>query len=760
MSNILINYASGVAKNEITLTNNAVIDTSNAQIGTGDLSLNSTLSQYAQVSTSFSTYSAVVGNGISFSGWFYPNNVQQVGNTLFHILGDNTSVSLFYDTSSMLVGYFNGAPIQSSYVIQPNTWHFFCYTIYCTIYGKALQTLYIDPINNATIMDNSGTYISFTSTNRNYIGNGIGNIGGIALSPFNGKIDDFRFYNRVLAYPEINVLYNFSKNISGIASSSSSINAIINSSASYSNANVISINGLFSGLIITRNPPFSSFDTCANIMVITCKDLISLDGTYWSFVDTSVNQNTNYSYTITPYIMNIYGNSIVSNNTTTYAFQNGFFNTSNALPSTNNSVINPTLNAWTITSINSTYYLCRGQGAINSVNTYTGTLPGTITYYIAASTPSVSSIVFIQNIRIYQNTPIYVTFYAWTADTSFGMGSSSSTLSVSFGGKQLLNSYVFTTGNAVPYTSFMLPCSFSTSGTFPLVFTINNTTTTPSTICFSGIQIQNQLYGDYTYSLVDPSMLKMYYPLDNHSGTGLLSNYATGLSVIDASLVGSYIQSYGPTPVIGNGYIYTNGTNNNYAQLGSWTCPTNNSNNGFTITGWYYPSVTNEISGATLFSFSNTSGGTISSYLNPGGYLDFSCNGINSVNAYINNISVSSYKWSMITMTCSGRSDGSGNYNFYINNTNIGSTIAKWPNVNSSYTKNYLGGIPYIAPPADISGYTPPILNYFTGYIDDFRVYNRVLTNQELECLKNSNATITTYASAIDLTGANFYYVF
>jgi hypothetical protein len=759
MSNVFINYASGVAKHEITLINNAIIDTSNAKIGTGDVSLNSALSQYVQVSTSFATYSATMGNGISFSGWFYPNGVQQVGNTLFHILGNKASVSLFYDTSSMLVGYFNGAPIQSSYVLQPNTWHYFCYTIYCTAYGKALQTLYIDPKYNTSIKDNSGTYVSFVSTNRNYIGNGIGSIGGFTLSSFNGKIDDFRFYNRVLAYPEINVLYNFSNNIGAIASSNL-INATLYSSAAYNNAIVMTINGVFSGLNIVRNPPFSSFDTCANIMVITCKDMISIDGTYWSFVDTSVNQNTNYSYTIIPYIMNIYGSPIVSSNVTTYLLQNGFFNTASTLPGTNGSVTSPTLNAWTITSTDSTYYLCKGQGVINSVKTYTGTLPGMVTYYVAVNTPSISSSIFSQNISMYQNTAGYVTFYAWTADTSNGVGSSPSTLSVSFGGKILLNSYAFTTGNAVPYTSFTFPFSFSTSGTYPLVFTINNTTTTASTICFSGIQIQNQLYGNYTYSLVDPSMLKMYYPLDNPSGTGLLSNYATGTFVNDASMVGSYIQSYGPNPVIGNGYIYTNGTNNSYAQLGSWTCPINNSNNGFTITGWYYPSVTDEISGATLFSFSNTSGGTISSYLNPGGYLDFSCNGVNSVNAYLNTVSVNSFKWSMITMTCSGSSDGSGNYNFYLNNTNIGSAIAKWPNVNSSYTKNYLGGIPYVAPPADISGYIPPILNYFTGYIDDFRVYNRVLTYQELECLKNSNATSTTYASVIDLTGANFYYVF
>jgi len=91
----------------------------------------------------------------------------------------------------------------------------------------------------------------------------------------------------------------------------------------------------------------------------------------------------------------------------------------------------------------------------------------------------------------------------------------------------------------------------------------------------------------------------------------------------------------------------------------------------------------------------------------------------------------------------------------------MGSMIAKWPNVGSSYTKNYIGGVPYQAPPMDLSGYVPPILGYFAGYIDEFRVYNRVLTSQELNCLLNINSScVSTYANVIDMTGANFYYTF
>jgi len=759
MSNILVNFASGVAKNEILLLNNTAIGTKNIYVGSGDISLNSVLSQYVQVSTSFSTFSSTVGNGISFSGWFFPSGTQSVGNTLFHIIGNTAAVSLFYDTSSMLLGTFNGTSISSSYVIKPDTWHFFCYTVYCTVGGNALQTLYIDPSYNATISNNSGTYVSFISTNQNYVGNGIGNINDISLSSFNGKIDDFRFYNRVLASPEINVLYKYNYKIGSIDSSQVSV-SLIPSSVTYSNANIITFGGVFSGLNIVRNPAFSSFDTCGNTMVLTCKDLTSYDGVSWSFIDSSVNQNTNYTYSITPYVIQTYGNSIVSSKSTSYALQNGFFTSASSLPTLNNATLSPTLNSWTIYSNNSisTYYLCSGTGTIGSNTFYTGVLPSSMTYYVAVSDVSNTSITFSQNISLFQNTSGFLSFYVWAADAS--AGTSSSTLSVSFGGKILLNSVSFTTGNAIPYSSFVIPYTFNTSGTYSLVFSVNNASSVSSTICFGGIQMQSQLYGNYTYSLVNTNMLKLYYPFDNYVGYGLLSNYATGSSVTDASLVGSFIQSNSPTPVTGAGYICTNGVNS-YAQIGSWTCPTNNINNGFTITGWYYPTMTTEPSGSTLYSFSNNSGGTISLYTNPGGYLDFSCNGVNSANQYINSTMISSNQWTMITMTCSGRSDGSGNFNYYINNAMVGSNIARWPNVASSYTKNYIGGVPYQAPPTDLSGYTPPILGYFAGYIDEFRVYNRVLSTQEINCLLNINMNNnSTYANVIDMTGANFYYIF
>lgn len=762
MSNTLINFASGVAKSELILYNNATIDTKNVYVGTGDISLNQTLSQYVQTSTSFSTFSATVGNGISFSGWFYPSGIQSIGNTLFHIIGNTTSASLFYDTSSMLVGVFNNTPISSSYIITPNKWHFFCYTIYCTINGNALQTLYIDPSYNTTISTSSGTFVSFISTNQNYIGNGVGNIIDISLSSFSGKIDDFRFYNRVLTSQEINVLYNYNYSTSSFNSSLVSVSSTY--SAAYSNAVIITFGGIFSGLNIVRNPAFSSYDTCGNTMVVTCKDLISTNGVSWSFVDTSVNQNTNYTYTITPYVIRTYGNPITISNSTTFALQNGFFTSASALPSVNNTVLSPTLNSWTIYSNNnlSKYYLCSGTGTISSNKTYSGVLPSSITYYVAVNDTSyvttATTTTFTQNISLFQNTTGFLTFYAWAADASDGI--SGSTLSVSFGGKILLNSYSFTTGTAIPYSSFVLPYTFTTSGTYSLVFSINNVSPVSSTICFAGIQMQSQLYGNYTYSFINPSMLTLYYSFDNYTGYGLLSNFASGSSVSDASLVGSFIQTNTQNSVVGSGYLYSNGINS-YAKIGNWTCPTNNINNGFTITGWYYPTITSELSGSTLYSFSNNSGGNISLYTNPGGYLDFSCNGVNSANMYLNTTSIVSKKWNMITMTCSGRSDGSGNFNYYINDACMGSLIAKWPNVASSYTKNYVGGVPYQAPPMDLSGYVPPILGYFAGYIDEFRVYNRVLTQPELNCLLNINSScVSTYANVIDMTGANFYYTF
>lgn len=52
-------------------------------------------------------------------------------------------------------------------------------------------------------------------------------------------------------------------------------------------------------------------------------------------------------------------------------------------------------------------------------------------------------------------------------------------------------------------------------------------------MCIGGIQLSTA--GD-AFSAVDPSMLKLYYPMDDVSGTGRLYNYATGTAVTDASL--------------------------------------------------------------------------------------------------------------------------------------------------------------------------------------------------------------------------------
>lgn len=774
MSNQLANFASGVGQYDITLFNGPVMDTS-AVMGTADLSFNAASMQYAKFTHEFSTNSASTGNGISFSGWFYPSGSQTVGSALFNIVGDTTSVSLYFETPTTLAGYYNGVKVVSTYELTPNMWHFFSYTIFCTLTQTALQSLYVDnPTVNAAVLKNTAIYAAFSSTGNNYLGyGGYGNtVMDVSYDYFNGKMDDFRFYNRVITPSEINVLYQFNDRSTNGALTASSITVTSTGNNGYNTATQIFLTGVFSGLNVVRTPNFpTTYGTVNNVLTLTAKDLVSTDGTSWYFLDTTVAQNTTYSYTITPYVLNVSGaTSITISNINTKSLTNGYFTTSSAFPSLGNYSTAPTLAGWTVTlgSSPSQYYLCNGAGSSVGINNYTGTLPSNIPYYVSMMVATSSSL--SQTISLYRNFQGTLRFYAWSTVDDV----SSTNLTVSIGGWVLLNSYTFDSGNGVPFTSFSLPCNISTPGNYPLTFTVtNNNTNTSSNLCIGGIQLSMTSTAGDAFSAIDPSMLVLYYPMDDVSGTGRLYNYATGAAVVDASLVNANIQIYSPIPQIGTGYLYTSGETNSYAQMSNWTCPTNTVNNGFSIAGWMYPSTIPrtelEPSGGTMvtsnvYSLANTSGGRISLFMKQfvgGTYannlLDFSCNGVRGAEMELSGNMISPNKWAFFTMTCSGRSDGSGNYNYYINDVCMGSMVAAWPNVTSSYTKNYLGGVPansVLALDASTN-----VVNY-PGCIDDFRVYNRKLTSQDIFSLWSLGHVGNVYSNVIDPVGMNFYYSF
>ena len=886
------NFATGVGVYDATLINGPVLDSS-ANVGTGDLSLNATAYQYMSAAeTTWTPPAVTAGNGISFSGWFYPatysgSTYQSSGATLFDISGISTSVSMYYDGAGRLTGNFNGNVVTCPVVVQNNLqpsattvygsnngWHFFCYTIYCTSVGTALQSIYLDAscapgLNQATTI-NTTSYVQITPNAGNYIGYGQGQ-GAATWAYFNGKVDDFRFYNRVLTPPEISVLYQYNYK----SNTTPTIAAQLNYDVSYSNAVQIDVSGTFSGLDVSRNPTFSAALTGGTASIKVSAAALQLVGdTTWAYVDTTVSPDTSYSYTIKPYIMNTYGSTITSmGSITTTPVLNGFFNQATTLPSAGTSSLASTavVGGWTFvaTAGTSTNTLCNGSVA----NFYTGVLPSTVTYYMDVSQSAIGSTQMYQNIGIYTGTTGFVSFYMWPKDASYN---ASQTVSVSLGGMTLLNAYSFatSTANAVPYTSFNLPFSMTRAGTYPLTFTFANSAANRSGVNVSAVQVRMQ---DTTaigigYKTIDPSNLMLYYNFDtSFAGAGATgfslydSSNGTpyGTATLDASMVGgATISSTNPVSLMGVNSLYFPG-GSSYAKIAKWTLPVASVGAGFSITGWIYrgaasisvtaitdayvingtsnptismirgntytlsidasghpfwiqtiagaynsnntynSGVTNNgtqtgtitftvpydapntlyyvcqnhstmqgsititgstSSNATVASFGATDGSYVNIFMNQrNGTLDFSCNGFNGAEFIASQYPVQSQMWSFFAMTCACTSATSSatqcNYNYYMNDLSMQSMQGAWPNRSATlpmnFVNNFLGGVPS---GLVISANADGVLRDLLGNIDDFRVYNRVLSKGDINALWSYGFALNQYANLIDPTGLGMYY--
>jgi len=758
MAQQLANFASGTGVFDAFLYGGAMIDSS-PLAGNGDLSLNSVTSSYMKTTTAFSTF-ANNGSGISFSGWFFPSGSQNIGSTIFDISAETMSISLYYGTGNTLSGLFNGVVISSSYVITPNTWHFFCYTVLCTSTNLALQTIYLDnPVSNITTQ-NTALYAAFSqSIGTNYIGYGTGNANGTVYQYFNGKLDDFRFYNRVLTPPEINVLYNYNYGTNTIAAGLVSVAP--NYDLPQNSVVQIDVSGTFSGLDISRNPAFPG----TQLLSLSSANLSTTNGSLWAFYDTNVAPDTSYIYMITPRVGAVTGTMVQLNAIYTTTITGGNFNALSvgSLPAINTTLLSPVLPGWNISipvGTSNTFNLNAGTGGTGALALYTGTLPSTVTYYISLTEQPSTSSILSQYINLYTNTSGFITFFAWGADTTYTSApyNTSTTLSVSLGGFTLLNNYVFpSTGVAVPYTAFSLPFTVNTLGTYNLVFTVVNNGVSASTVCFGNVQVRSQSAAGVGYNTVDPSMLQLYYTFDSSFGLGQLYNYASGVGVFDASLAGNAMIAYNyPSPIIGANYLQLDGLS--YTNIGNWNCPAYAIGQGFSITGWVYPtsSSTGSANNATICYLSNGAlGGNISIYMNNlNNALDISFGGVSDISLVAFPLIIN--RWSFISITCQGIAGNKGQYSYYLNDVSLNNIQAGWPNTSAPYISNYLGGLPSTT---IIRTATGPLGN-FKGCIEDFRVYNRVLSPQDifsLWCLGFSN---TSYTNLIDTNGLNLYFPF
>jgi len=749
----MANFATGTGAFDATMYNGATLDSSPLG-GNGDLSLNATSSQYLQTSTAFTTSAPALGSGMTFTGWFYPSGTQSVGSTIFDISTANVAVSLFYSTSATLSGYYNGGLVNSTYTIIPNTWHFFCYTVFCTSSYYATQTLYIDNPAYYSISQTSVNYTQITSLGYNFLGYGTGQAGTTNYQYFNGKIDEFRFYKRVLTLPEINVLYNYNYNTNTIPSSLVTATPVYNSKI-YSNAVQIDVTGTFSGIDISRNPPFPG----TSMIIVSCANLYSSNGTTWSYFDTNVLPDVSYTYYVTPYVSTVLGNMVTMSMIYTTPIVNGFFNTlaSGTLPTNNTGTNTFSLSGWTISNgAGNTTYLCAGNGTVNSIVVYSGVLPSLITYYLDMATVASTSSNITQYVNIYTNTSGTISFYAWPADGTYATGC---TLSVYLGGMTLLYNYSFTPGTAVPYMSFSLPFTMSTLGSYALTFVVNNRSASASSICIAGVQMRNPTVAGIGYKSVDPSMAQLYYSLDASFGTagaqGQLYNYASGVGVYGAAKLygNARIGTTNPSPIFGSGYLALDGTTGTYMTMDTWICPAASGTNGFSMTAWVYPT---SITGNPTICYLSNGTASVSITLNTTGQIDFSFNNTTGSNYIINNFNLVPNRWYFVTVTAKYSTGTSGIYNYFVNDVSLGYFVAPWPNVASSYTTNYLGGFPSGTTIAGANG----TLGNFTGNIEEFRVYNRTLTSQDVLSLWSAGYSTNQYSNLIDPSGLNLYFPF
>lgn len=308
MSSAFANFATLVGVYDGTLYGGVVLDVS-TNIGNGDLSLNATSQQYLMNSNSYTSPSATNGSGMTFTGWFYYNSAQTTGAVIFDLSSTTTSDSIVLTCSNtgILTGKYNATSFSTTATAVTGSWNFFTYIVDCSgTAGSAVaaQALYLNSaVPNSTSA--SGTYVGGAVYSRNMIGYGT----GPGLNYFNGKIDDFRYYNRVLTQPEINVLstYNYKTTVNPITPILYVNKDVVTTTGA---ANVIlDLSGAFSYVTVSRAVTAGT-GTSATFNVSCSAMMASSDFKYAKWTDTTSATGNTYSYTITPYVLSTLGNSV------------------------------------------------------------------------------------------------------------------------------------------------------------------------------------------------------------------------------------------------------------------------------------------------------------------------------------------------------------------------------------------------------------------------------------------------------------------
>jgi hypothetical protein len=300
---VFANFATLVGVYDGTLFNGATIDTS-TNIGSGDLSLTSSNNQYLLNTNTYVSPPAVTGNGISFSGWFYPTGPQSTNSVIFDVSSASSpsAVTLSCSTASItiLTGTYNGVSVSTAYSnpVNLNAWNFFTYIVDCSG-TTAYQLLYLN--NGAPVTNTAATYSGSVPYTTNTLGYRPG------LTYFNGKIDDYRYYNRVLTPPEINVLLKY--NYKSTASALTPVVYVSKDAATVTGSSsiILDLSGTFSYVTILRAITSGTSGSSTSFNISASAMVPSNNFNYTTWTDIGVAAGNMYTYTVTPYIVSTMG---------------------------------------------------------------------------------------------------------------------------------------------------------------------------------------------------------------------------------------------------------------------------------------------------------------------------------------------------------------------------------------------------------------------------------------------------------------------
>ena len=241
-------------------------------------------------------------------------------------------------------------------------------------------------------------------------------------------------------------------------------------------------------------------------------------------------------------------------------------------------------------------------------------------------------------------------------------------------------------------------------------------------------------------NLIYNSYLSYYYPFNAGDTSGsTLANWVSGSRSFDATLYNGASVSVADYKV-GNSSLYLNSASSQYVQTPNYTP----GSNGLTISTWYRSNGSGNW--GRIFDFGNGSASD-NFLMSPNAYngsnygnLGFSVfAGSIGNNFYISDINYNDNVWRHVTWTLTYASPGSSSstWNIYLNGVLKATTTNYYPSPSVTRTLSYIGKSNW----AD---------GYYNGYIDDFRIYNRVLSSSEVSSLfANSNLITQVQGSTI-----------